>query len=284
MCFRERLKDLINRNRESIFDFELREFSDWIIENRRNIPKLYRYVPANYYSIRGLETQTIYLSEIGKMNDIFEGLSGHIDAKTQADFTGLSDLVYIKSFAESFDNMLLWGTYADNFSGLCIEYDLRDMSSHPGYYAHLFPVVYQQERYATNHCLHFAITELSEMKKNPDSCDLEFLRDIISMFLIKSNHWMHEEEWRLIVPYVYMHLEWSEGGVFEDNEDPRLYSISDQTIDFPYASAVYMGPLIQPMQKHHIVQICKKLGICVYESKPSATKFRLSYSEIQHNS
>lgn len=283
MCFRERLKDLINGNREAVFDFELRDFSDWLIENRRSIPKLYRYVPANYFSIRGLETQTIYLAEIGKMNDIFEGLSGHIDAKTQSDFTGISDLVYIKSFAESFDNMLLWGIYADRFSGLCIEYDLSNMSSHPDYYVHLFPVVYQQQRYATNHSLHFAIKELSEIKKDSDSCDIEFLRDIISMFLVKSEHWMHEEEWRLIVPYVYMHLEWSEGGIIDDDEDARLYSISDQTIDFPYATAVYMGPLIQSMQKQHTVDICRKLGIRVYESKPSATEFGLSYSEITHN-
>ena len=58
-----------------IYDFELIDLSRKIIDNTYSIPRLFRFSNVDYYNIRGLETQSLFLSPIGTMNDVFEGLS-----------------------------------------------------------------------------------------------------------------------------------------------------------------------------------------------------------------
>ena len=58
-------------NDDTVSDLDLHDFvKDSLLTNRSAIPKLFRYSPANYYNIRGVETQSLYLSTIGAMNDI----------------------------------------------------------------------------------------------------------------------------------------------------------------------------------------------------------------------
>lgn len=278
MDFRQELNNLCNQDDEQVFDFELTAFSQKLYDHRSSIPILYRYMPANYFSIRSLEQGNIFLSEAGKMNDIFEGLSSLIDDYTQERVNDLSDLVYLKSFSECFDNLLMWGTYADNYAGMCVEYDLRNMKK--DYYWHLFPVYYLDKRYNTKTYLHHSLDELRKYKFDPEDCDAEFLRDIYSLYLAKSQFWNYEKEWRIVVPHLYMREKWHEGGFFESDEEPFLYSINAQTIDFPYVSKVYLGPRVPSLQKEHIVEICKNKKIPVYKSKPSLNQFKLDYTQL----
>lgn len=131
MDFRQSLRDLFTGDSDYIFDFELFGFSEALYENRQSIPLLYRYMPADYHSIRSLETNTIHLSEIGNMNDVFEGFSACMDSATPEMMHALRDLVYIKSFSEQPNDPLMWAHYAANSSGICVEYDLSELAKHP---------------------------------------------------------------------------------------------------------------------------------------------------------
>lgn len=57
--FRQELEHLMDQCSGVIYDGELREFSDCLVSRRTEIPILYRYMPADYFSIRGLESQTL---------------------------------------------------------------------------------------------------------------------------------------------------------------------------------------------------------------------------------
>ena len=280
MEFRQEILDLLDEDEGKTFDYELKYFSDELYNNRDQLPMLYRYMPANYTSIRGLEKRTLYLSEAGQMNDIFEGLSVNIEDITRNELSELHDLVFLKAFSESFNNLLMWGQYADNYSGICIEYDLRDMIEHKDYYWHLFPVCYRSKRFVGTVFSHYTIKSLKQYRKEPTLDDAEFLRDVIPLYLVKPEEWEYEKEWRIIVPKFYMDEEWEEGGVIDNYEFPYLYSINKRAIDFPYISKVYLGARIPNMQKEHIIEICKRDGIPVFETYPSLSKYEMEYREI----
>ena len=79
MNFRKEILNLIKDNKR--LDLNLLDFSDKLKQDKNTIPSLYRYSPANYDNIRNFENQTIFLSNVGSMNDVFEGLSTKLDAK-----------------------------------------------------------------------------------------------------------------------------------------------------------------------------------------------------------
>ena len=116
-----------------VYDFELAEFSrDVILSNKKSIPTLFRYSAADYYNIRGLETQNLFLSPLGNMNDVFEGLSCEINDDVIDGIEDIRDIAFLKSFSEEKSSLLMWAHYADNYSGMCVEYDFSKGFCVPG--------------------------------------------------------------------------------------------------------------------------------------------------------
>ena len=261
-----------------ISDSDLVRYTEEIIKpNRSKIPRLFRYVPANYNAIRELETNSLYLSNIGSMNDIFEGLTCSIDDKVIAELDSLSYMAYLKSFTEQEQNLLMWSMYADNYAGMCIEYDLSNLEDH--YLSHLFPVLYSDIRH-TNlsfNPLKYLPDFLHHFRRDLDDgnspVDLEDAKDIMAMFLTKSIDWKHEAEWRFVVTCLQLELneEWE-----DIDENKGLYRINDQLIKFPYAKGVTLGPKMNSRVKEHVAEICHdKLKIPVYIASLSKTKYSL---------
>ena len=70
--------------------------------------KLYKYVPATYYSIRNIEKSIIHFSHVGNFNDVFEGIA-------QCDYDSLSpkqkrilgQMCNATCFSESHNNLLM---------------------------------------------------------------------------------------------------------------------------------------------------------------------------------
>ena len=258
MDFRQELKAILQQ-RTYVFDRDLLPYSEKLFSHCKEIPPLYRYVPANCYSINSILTQTIYLSEVGKMNDVFEGLNTYVDIDTVDELSDLSDIVYMKSFSETKDNLVMWGSYAENYTGLCIEYDLRNMQRE--YYYHLFPVCYDSAKFKMKNSLKFVADELRKYKKEGLSDDTSFLSDIVPLYLQKSSHWDREKEWRILVSYLQMHETWSENGVVYDDENEYQFAINNQTIPFPYISKVYIGPKASEATKECVFFACKNADI-----------------------
>lgn len=256
-----------------------------VFENKDKIPPLFRYSPANYYNIRNLETETLMLSSIGNMNDIFEGLSGEVDADIINSLDELKDVAYIKSFSEKKNDFLMWSHYGDNYAGMCVEYDFSKLNE--VFLYHLFPVIYSNKRYSVK-TFGNAVEELYELKKAnkegnyPDLYDS--LMDILALFLRKSDVWDYENEWRIVATYPQIHNPADD--FYNKGKDDRfpLYDIDSKTISVKNCiKAVYIGPKTQKTQREHIKEICAKLaGVKVYQLKISKSKY--AFEEIECNS
>ena len=264
-----------------LYDYELSEFvKDIVLKNRGAIPPVFRYSPADYYNIRGLETQSLFLTPVGNMNDVFEGISCEITDEVINKIERLGDIAYLKSFSEENNNLLLWAHYAQNYSGMCIEYDFSKLPEELLY--HFFPVYYSSKRLISRK-LERAIVELEDLKKmNADNCypnDCDFIKDIMSLFLTKSPVWNYEKEWRIVATHPQIF------NVAEDLDDDQeaFYHINGQQISVAGCiKSVYLGPQMKQNIKEHIVEICRgRLGnIPVYSTNLSKDKYELEYSPI----
>lgn len=270
--------DFISKHCENpIEDADLKIFSEFLVAWKDKLPPLYRYSQADYNNIRGLETQTLYLSHVGDMNDIFEGLSCKIDDKVIDHIEEMQNIAYIKSFSESRDNLLMWAHYSKNYTGMCVEYDFSKLPDEILY--HLFPIYYSQVR-NINKKIDGLITEYKDLKRmNDDNCypnDSGNIIDVMSMFLTKSECWSYEKEWRIIATYPQIHNSASD---FED-ENKKLYAIDSQVISVKSCiKAVYLGAKMKQSIKKHISEICREKlgGIPVYSTRLSEYKYELDY-------
>lgn len=265
------------------FDDQLVEYTqDIILKKKGALPKLYRYSPADYNNIRNLEKQRIYLSPAGKLNDIFEGFAGPVkweEIKETHIKEMVDDLAYIKSFSENENDLAMWGLYADSYTGMCVEYDISEASENILY--HTFPVLYAQKR--IQKCdyrwkvedvikLHRAIQE----KDFVDIKELQWLSDVVPLYLQKPMEWQQEREWRIVVSTAQMKLSMQD---VVDEIDltcaEKLYKIDEQSIDFAYAKNIYLGPRMSEEKREHIKEIGKKLGIEVHQMKLSESEYKL---------
>lgn len=274
MDFRKSLMEYLERDEETT-DYELQEFiEDVIAPNQGSLPILYRFSPADYNNIRALETQTLYLSEAGKQNDIFEGLSCPVNDETISNIEKMSDLAFIKSFTETKDDLKMWSMYADNYAGMCVAYDFRHAEEEWMY--HLFPVCYSDKR-VTKKELEDAAYELKKLKSDMEEGfvieESYSIRDIMAIFLMKSRAWENEKEWRFLVTYPQLKLDEND---FPDEESNFFYGISDKTLDVPYATDVYLGPKMPSKVKEHIREIADRLKIRVHEMKLDKEKYELT--------
>ena len=207
---KEKFNELFMTSRnDTIYDFELLDFSKSVVlKYKEKIPRLFRYSSADYYNIRALETQSLFLSPLGNMNDVFEGLSCEINDEVIDGIEDIRDIAFLKSFSEEKSNLLMWAHYADNYSGMCVEYDFSKLSETLLF--HLYPVYYSLKR-STSRFLERAIIEHKDLKRmNEENCypnDCEFLKDIMSLFLSKSMSWAYEKEWRLLFTYPQIYNE-----------------------------------------------------------------------------
>lgn len=265
---------------DEISDESLLNFSKNMLNRKNEIPPLYRYSSADYYNIRGLETQSIHLSSIGSMNDIFEGLSCEITDKILSALDKINDIAYIKSFSESKDNLLMWAHYANSYSGMCVEYDFSKIKD--DMLIHLFPVMYSEKRFPKQE-LERAIKEFRKLKRFNESqespYDMFFIKDIMYLLLTKSNDWSYEKEWRFIAMYYQV---FNEAEEMENEECADFYRLDSLKIPVENSiKAVYLGARMKWDIQEHIIEICKRIGgIKVYRTKLSTNKYELESSEV----
>lgn len=257
------------------YDFQLLDFSK---ENyfEKNIPALYRYSSADYYNIRSLETKKIHLSEIGNMNDIFEGLSCKTTDKELSCINKLKDSAYIKSFSENANDLSMWSRYADNFAGMCVKYNVNKLDDN--ILCHLYPIRYSDSR-LMNEKLYYIFDFLRELKQSQydQSCidNIDFLEDLMSLFLSKSKIWEYEAEWRLIFSYLQLNVGYEEIANGQNEDEKILYDFDSKNIDFDCAVEIYIGPKMEAMKREHIKEIGKKLNIKVTEMQLSNDSYQL---------
>jgi hypothetical protein len=132
--------------------------------------KLYRYMSANYFNIRNIETENIHLSTNGVLNDIYEGVPQLNQEIDYYKLQKLSDLVSMTCMTETNNNNLMWSHYADSHQGFCVEYDFRLLKEDPFNISyHLFPVLYRKERFMMDMDLGTLINSHLILKKQSEN-------------------------------------------------------------------------------------------------------------------
>lgn len=281
--FFENIEENLQKHDTKIYDEAFEKFvADVVIPNKNKIPRLYRYSCADYYNIRNLETETLMLSSIGNMNDIFEGLSGKVEADAIISLDDLKDIAFIKSFTEKKNDFLMWSHYGDKYAGMCVEYDFSKLEKEVLY--HLFPVIYSNRRYNFNNFSKI-VNEFYNLKKDNKEFNYpdfyESLLDIMELFLRKSSSWKYEKEWRFVATYPHIYNTLDDFYKIDSNEACTLFSLNSRNVSVKNCiNAVYLGPRIGDIQKKHIIEICNKLnGVKVYELSISPSNYAFEEKE-----
>ena len=276
--------DTLFKENDLVNDFQLHNFIvETMLPNKNSIPMLYRYSPANYYNIRNLETQTLVLSNAGTMNDVFEGLACEIDDNIIDSLDSYYNIALLKSFTENKNDLLMWAHYAENYSGICVEYDFSKLSDEILF--HLFPVYYSQKRFSKQE-LKYIVSSYHDFKRtqedNVDPIDTTWLKDLLYLFLVKPECWSYEKEWRIIATYPHVT---DKADVMNDEENAEFYNISKMISVKDCITAVYLGVKMKSDIKHHISEICneKLKGVKLYSTKLSIDSYRLECELYKNN-
>lgn len=153
--------------------------NNFVFENRKFLPVLYRYSPADEYNLSALREGKIYLVSAGRMNDANEGKVWHscFDKEENNDYKMMMQKdAYLKSFSEDGNSEYMWVNYAENFAGMCVAYDFSHASE--DLLKALYPVQYSSVGFQ---CADNKLAQLTPY-----------------LFTRKDVKWKNEREWRFI--------------------------------------------------------------------------------------
>ncbi|MGG3926878.1 DUF2971 domain-containing protein [Metabacillus fastidiosus] len=204
----------------------LKEYIDLFFKDRdrgyefkhQHIPKkLYKYQPISD-GIRDIRMETLkdnkfWLSKSTELNDPFDCQATYFDEKelrvliekmrgngeinisTDKLLNGIKQMliynrenVKVVCFTESPDNMPMWGNYADNHRGICVEYEFNKLEPNNKFTKMLHPVGYDKYRYDITNILKKMIME------NYDHT----IYLIFFLMMMKHDSWEYEQEWRVL--------------------------------------------------------------------------------------
>ncbi len=154
----------------------------------------------NDYNIKLFTTDNLIdeLQNICKKNNVnfdWDKLKLDIEEKKKELFdllnSTLADMIRITCFSETRDNILMWSHYANKHDGICVAYDFKKSIE---LQTLALPIKYDDNR---------PIISEKEVKftDNEWLIDKEGLnRLLLDSFLIKSESWKYENEWRVLLP------------------------------------------------------------------------------------
>jgi len=107
--------------------------------------------------------------------------------------TSLSAQIGILSLAERPDNLLMWSHYAQNHTGFVIEFDEEHsfFKSASDGTEHKNPLTLQRVQYSVGRPKRPLINSIKDFEQNP------------SWYLVKSEEWQYEHEWRMMRPLAH---------------------------------------------------------------------------------
>lgn len=169
----------------------------------REFPKtLYKYYRVNVNTINAIKKPYLWYTSLDKYNDPYEGLCNPKSDYTLDEintwmsrisqaryvskehfYKGLNEAMLadlrnsrVCCFSRKCNDILMWAHYADSYKGICVEYDLTDLSDVVGYLA---PVQYET-----------TFPEVDYLNDN--------ITAIQQMILTKSKNWKYEREIRAL--------------------------------------------------------------------------------------
>lgn len=276
---KDKLKEKFEYWNQDISDEDVLDFAQYSLQEvieKSDSFKLYRYMPANYFNIRNVETQKIHLSENGIMNDIYEGLPCTEKNISYYKLQKLRDMAVMCCLTETKDNTLMWSHYAEEHGGFCVEYDLKRLKNdYLEIGKHIFPVIYTNKRILhkdMNSLIESHIILREAIEKGYEYDGDAHLDDILPLFLTKGVAWEYEKEWRIIYTKKQQY----------DMDFDELYN---GNIKFQCISAIYLGYRIHPEVKENLIEICKRIStkenpIVVYQETLDKEGYEILFEAI----
>lgn len=155
----------------------------------------------------------------------------------------VQDNTMICSFSAVHDSIIMWGHYAQDHKGFCIEYDVLNSFDHIRRRM-LCPVVYSNDLFDATKYFEAAILY-------PTKFNNTFA---VVAALYKSPEWKYEQEWRLIYP----------GGIVPTGN----YAMGTP-------SRVFLGSRIADADRMQLTAICRANKIECHQMRLSANSFKL---------
>ncbi len=176
-----------------------------------------------------------------------------------------ASMLFISCFSEENDSSYLWGNYADNNTGFCIEYNMKNyLSKCPEkcdspkkcskFHStlQLAPVIYSSRKPDASSVLSNIIIENISKKigKEPKQYLYQDNNIANNLALYKSDKWV-EKEWRL--------LAWNQTTQYKE------YECIHKTIQ---PTAIYLGPKISEENQNKLIDISKRKNIPCFKAFP----------------
>ena len=157
--------------------------------------KQFYYFTLTKYALEAVRNRQLKATELNKANDPYEmlpfqlndGNDNVIAQRVRDDFSKFFKMV---CFSETYKNPSLWGHYADKCKGVCLGFDIEIYKDNED----IDPVLnIRKVKYKKNRSdMHeFGFDNSSGMPVNTKG-------KTYTIFYVKSHHWEHEKEWRLL--------------------------------------------------------------------------------------
>ena len=144
--------------------------------------------------------------------------------------------VYLTCFSKTNTINPMWAHYASNHTGICIEYNLKDLN----------------EKYILNWCYPVKYEDNYDYTKELMNIKNNKYKLLHETLLKKSTEWKYEKEWRILIDY--------------DIQLSGLIKKGDcYFLKLPKPQAIYLGINISNKNREKILKICKDREISVYQ-------------------
>ncbi|MBD5153055.1 MAG: DUF2971 domain-containing protein [Oscillibacter sp.] len=167
-------------------------------------------------------------------------------------FDALRNTTGVSCFSESDDSLLMWAHYANNHRGICVEYDLLEVSAKLGFSA--VPVIYSDDRT----CFNFL---------NLQTIEKDSLGIFIQSLTSKSPEWDYEKEWRIVRDQEACGENWNDGK-------------KGALLEMICPSSVILGCAAQPEFEKEVKEYCNSNKINLYQMEKDKGKYQLNRKPI----
>lgn len=231
---------------------------------------LYKFYGLNENSLNSLLEGYLYFSSPKNFNDPFDCLDnreGHIINRGSEGIKRHRDNIGVCCFSLENNNRLMWGHYANSYSGFCLKYENDSSLLQNKNIAIKSHVAYLKDYEPNNNKLEKVIAELNESFLDEEY--KEFIRKILTMvfeYCWKMEDWKYENEFRAI-------------SINAKSFDNKLY------FDKSLVKEIYIGQNMKIKDSNsyeHLMHILKNEypHIKIFEVKPHPLFVKLEFNEM----
>lgn len=169
-----------------------------------------------------------------------------LQKELQGDWEDFRKEIAVCCFTETFDNLPMWSHYANDYKGICLEYDINELHSY----------MVSAINYTDN--LVNAMENLTPEEFEKD-LPLSMLVAAVKSVYSKQSQWSYEREWRIVLS--------------ADSEEERY-------IDMPVPKSIYTGFRLDSEIEKEIIATAREWNITVKKASISPDRYKLTFTDL----